>query len=690
MKTILSSLVLLLSVGTSFAAVFKEAEVTRTINDVRVMPDQQAAFPAKPGQKINGKTAVATGVQSRAELRFPDKTITRLGANTTFRLEEGTRNIDLDRGVILLQVPKQMGGATVRTAAVTAAVTGTTLLVEYEPNGYIKIIVLEGSVDIFLKDDHSTFRTINAGDMLIMKPDAKLIPMPVQVDLERLQKTSKLMDPKEFAPLGNEKHMQGALQGQDKKMNKGELHKTAFVIPGRGTRVNLPNEIRRELARFGIRNRDGGTRGPGGTKDGPGGPGGSGTPRAPRIPGTAVVTTNTNLQTNPHISTIVDPFGPVTRAPGAFYRPKAGDGAFNEFFFGKGATYTEIDTLAQNKGVWAGFLFDDIYILGTPNIDSTVGSRHLILAAVNSVTLTNAISESYFDIGLWDLDAAGAPIDSLVIAAGKGGISVEPGFSILGSTQTVAFYAPAAQADVLVTGSFYDPTTIDVQQGRFLAHAGRDVIINGAKILTKATDLHSDRDVIIQNGAIVGSSSRLDIASQRSISITNSSELRRLASTDLSNLHLDARGGDLTISDSSIDAANVFLESQNGDLVMSNATITGDVVRAQTLSPNGTLLLGGNSSLTATNALKLYAQGSNGHVRFSGPVTLDSPVTVVAGKTVTVDVGISVDVRSPGGFRVYTDNAQFSNNTPNGYGDFRSGGAPFAVSQQPFGSRPGF
>jgi hypothetical protein len=133
MKKILPVLVLILSSGTSFPAVFKEAEVTRTINDVRVLPDQSPAYAAKPGQIISGKTSVATGVQSRAELRFPDKTITRLGANTTFRLEEGTRNIDLDRGVILLQVPKQMGGATVRTAAVTAAVTGTTLLVEYQP-----------------------------------------------------------------------------------------------------------------------------------------------------------------------------------------------------------------------------------------------------------------------------------------------------------------------------------------------------------------------------------------------------------------------------------------------------------------------------------------------------------------------------------------------------------------------------
>ena len=89
------------------------------INDVQVLPVEASPVPAKMGDRISGRTAVSTGAQSRAELRFPDKTLTRVGANSIFRMDASTKTVDLEKGVILLQVPKQLGGAKVRTAAVT-------------------------------------------------------------------------------------------------------------------------------------------------------------------------------------------------------------------------------------------------------------------------------------------------------------------------------------------------------------------------------------------------------------------------------------------------------------------------------------------------------------------------------------------------------------------------------------------
>jgi hypothetical protein len=118
---------------------------------------------------------------------------------------------------------------------------------------------LEGSVDIFLKDDHSApSAPSHAGDMLIMKPDAKLIPMPSSGGSGTPATDVEADGPQRVcSPREREVTCRGRLQGQGRKMKKGELHKTAFLIPGRGTRVNLPNEIRRELARFGIRDREG-------------------------------------------------------------------------------------------------------------------------------------------------------------------------------------------------------------------------------------------------------------------------------------------------------------------------------------------------------------------------------------------------------------------------------------------------
>ena len=53
---------------------------------------------------------------------------------------------------MLLRVPKNAGGAQIKTAAVTAAITGTTIMLEYHPDAYIKFIVLEGTGRIFRKD----------------------------------------------------------------------------------------------------------------------------------------------------------------------------------------------------------------------------------------------------------------------------------------------------------------------------------------------------------------------------------------------------------------------------------------------------------------------------------------------------------------------------------------------------------
>jgi hypothetical protein len=136
--------------GPSGAAPLKEASVTRIINDVRVMESAGLQRPAALSETVRDRQAVVTGVQSRAELLFADKTLTRLGASTVFTFKEGTRNMDLQRGTMLLQVPKGAGGAQIKTAAVTAAITGTTLMVEYSPGaGAADATVFPGTVPAF-------------------------------------------------------------------------------------------------------------------------------------------------------------------------------------------------------------------------------------------------------------------------------------------------------------------------------------------------------------------------------------------------------------------------------------------------------------------------------------------------------------------------------------------------------------
>ena len=117
------SLVIWLPAGVR-ADELKEAQVTQVIQDVRLLPSNAAPRPASVSDRVHEDTAVRTGVESRTELTFQDMTLTRLGSQTIFSFKGGTRTINLKSGSILLSVPKNSGGGQIKTAAVTASVTG--------------------------------------------------------------------------------------------------------------------------------------------------------------------------------------------------------------------------------------------------------------------------------------------------------------------------------------------------------------------------------------------------------------------------------------------------------------------------------------------------------------------------------------------------------------------------------------
>src|SRR5687768_14568747 len=101
----------------TYAGPLQQAEVNKIVNDVRLVdPQKSKARPAQVRDVVKDDLAVKTGGQSRAELLFQDHTLTRLGSDTLFSFKPGTRNMTLDRGTMLLQVPKGLGGARIQTA----------------------------------------------------------------------------------------------------------------------------------------------------------------------------------------------------------------------------------------------------------------------------------------------------------------------------------------------------------------------------------------------------------------------------------------------------------------------------------------------------------------------------------------------------------------------------------------------
>ncbi|MFZ0917987.1 MAG: FecR domain-containing protein, partial [Candidatus Udaeobacter sp.] len=174
------------------AAQLEEARVTQVVNDVKLLLQQAAPRAAVVSDLVRKGAAVRTGTQSRSELTFADLTITRLGANTIFSFNEGTREMNLIDGAILFQVPKGSGGATIRTVGVTAAITGTTGIGEFHPatakrpQPFSKWLCLEGTFHLYLPNGQS----VEVGPGKMVTTDGKSFSKVLTFDIAKLTSTS--------------------------------------------------------------------------------------------------------------------------------------------------------------------------------------------------------------------------------------------------------------------------------------------------------------------------------------------------------------------------------------------------------------------------------------------------------------------------------------------------------------------
>src|ERR1041385_9038854 len=198
------------------------AEVTKIINRVAVVDPATGQQPAKIRDVIKDDLGLQTGEKSRSELLFQDNTLTRIGAETFFSFKTGTRDMTLERGSMLLKVPKGLGGAKIHTAAVTATITGTTIMMEYSPKHYLKVLVLEGSLRLSRNGSFGDSQVLRPGKMVIMRPDAKAIPEPVDVDLAEIVKTSTLVNFPGSKILPSMPLIQAAINDQAKDLTKAD------------------------------------------------------------------------------------------------------------------------------------------------------------------------------------------------------------------------------------------------------------------------------------------------------------------------------------------------------------------------------------------------------------------------------------------------------------------------------------
>lgn len=110
------------------ATPFSSATVTQVENRVAYgerKGDRSVTRNAAVSDVVRASNFLRSESNSRAELQYPDGSVVRIGQNTVFTFDAESRTLSLEKGTLLFHIPKGAGGGTIKTASLTAAITGT-------------------------------------------------------------------------------------------------------------------------------------------------------------------------------------------------------------------------------------------------------------------------------------------------------------------------------------------------------------------------------------------------------------------------------------------------------------------------------------------------------------------------------------------------------------------------------------
>lgn len=162
-----SILSLALAGAASAASPYTQATVTRTENKVSygtIKGDRSETRPAESQDVVKAMNFLLSESDSRAELKYDDGTIVRIGQNTIFTFEANSRTLNLKKGTFVFFIPKGGGGGTIKTPSLTAAITGTVGKVSENI-----IAILEGEVVLKPSGEH-----VKAGQFARRNPDGTI------------------------------------------------------------------------------------------------------------------------------------------------------------------------------------------------------------------------------------------------------------------------------------------------------------------------------------------------------------------------------------------------------------------------------------------------------------------------------------------------------------------------------------
>jgi FecR protein len=222
-----------LAATTGRAIDLKQSKISQVVNDVQII---SAAGQNEKAAAVNDVFSMPdilrTGAASRAELIAADETVTRVGANTIFSFDPANRTINLKQGSLLFHSPHGKGGGTIHTGSATASVLGTTLIVTTTPDGGMKVLDLEGSVEV--KFLNNLKQKLSSGQMTFILPGGKTLAPIIIFRLDELVKESLLV--KGFGhPLASLPLILQQINEQLKLIKTGRARDTGLLVGDKAT-----------------------------------------------------------------------------------------------------------------------------------------------------------------------------------------------------------------------------------------------------------------------------------------------------------------------------------------------------------------------------------------------------------------------------------------------------------------------
>ena len=222
------------------AAELRESTLVQVVNEVKVAPPQAAEKDAHANDVVRAPDKIRTGAKSRAELKAPDNTLTRVGANTVFSFEQSGRVLNLEKGSVLFHSPAGRGGGTIKSAGASAAVLGTTLIAAAMQDGGFKCILLEGKGTITLPNG-KTLR-LEAGDMVYVPTGAQDFGGVWKIDLGNLVNGSQLVNGFE-SPLPSIRNVRNEIAKQKIAIISADYEQTGLMVGGVATFKTDPKAV---------------------------------------------------------------------------------------------------------------------------------------------------------------------------------------------------------------------------------------------------------------------------------------------------------------------------------------------------------------------------------------------------------------------------------------------------------------